>query len=156
MRKRLETLTPRDIKNYKRDIEALENRKKLFLILGFVFLALFIACLVGSILLGIAIYNELGKDEFGHIYFLFAIFDTFAITFTVLFAVGFIAMFVLRVVLIGKQIDKRKRIVEDYEDLHHESEVDETKTEWLKRHGDQHHAFLVESFLLKRNIKNTK
>ena len=118
MRKRLETLTPRDVKNMKRDIEIIEKRKKAFLIVGFVLLGLFVASIVGLVFLGIGTYNALQNEEWQAAYFLFILFDSLVGSLSVLFLIGFIALFVIRGVLLDKQIEKRRRLIEDYEDLH--------------------------------------
>ena len=76
MRKRLETLTPRDVKNMKRDIEIIKKRKKAFLIVGFVLLGLFIASVIGLVFLGIGTYTALQNEEWQAAYFLFILFDS--------------------------------------------------------------------------------
>lgn len=118
MRKRLETLTPRDVKNMKRDIEIIKKRKKAFLIVGFVLLGLFIASVIGLVFLGIGTYTALQNEEWAAAQFLFILFDSLVGSLSVLFLIGFIAMFVIRGVLLDKQIEKRRRLIEDYEDLH--------------------------------------
>lgn len=118
MRKRLEAFTERDIKNLKRDIEICEGRKKVFLTLGIIFLVLFVIGVAGTILLGFAVYNELKNGEPSAAYFLFILFDSLVGSLTVLFLIGAIALFVVRAVIFGKQIEKRQRLIDEYEDLH--------------------------------------
>ena len=118
MRMKIEQLTPRDIKYLKRDIEILKLRKKTFLTLGIVLSILFAIGLAGTILLGFAVYNELKGGDTTSAYFLFILFDSLVGSLTGLCLVGAVAMFVLRGTLLNKKIDKRQRIIDDYDDFH--------------------------------------
>ena len=117
-RKRLEELTETDIRHYKREIEGYKKKQKLFLILGFVFLGLFILSVVGTILLGIGVYQEIVREEFTAAYFLYVVFDSIFITLSILFLIAFITLFVLRSALFGRKIENRLVVIEDYEELH--------------------------------------
>ena len=123
MRKRLEVLTPRDIRNFKRDIEICQKRKKIFLVIGIILLILFLIGVAGTILLGIGVYKEIKDGDPSAAYFLYILFDSLVGSLTVLCFIGMVAMFVLRGVLLDKQIEKRKRLIEDYEDLHRGEEA---------------------------------
>ena len=123
MRKRLEALTPRDIRNFKRDIEICQKRKKTFLVIGIILLILFLIGVAGTILLGIGVYKEIKDGNPSAAYFLYILFDSLVGSLTVLCFIGMVSMFVLRGVLLDKQIEKRKRLIEDYEDLHRGEEA---------------------------------
>lgn len=118
MRKRVEALSPIDVKHLKRDIDIIEGRKKAFLVVGLVLLFLFIAALVGTIFLGIAAYNELKSEDYQSAYFLYVMFDSIVGSLAVLLLIGSVAMFVVRGVIFNKQIEKRRRVIEEYEELH--------------------------------------
>ena len=115
---RIERLTDRDIRRYKRSIENYKQRKKLFLILGFVCLGLTIVFLAAAILLGIfaARAGSEVDDYFSYEYF--ALFLSLCITTASFASTAFvitIIMFVLRGALFDKKIENRKAIIEEYE-----------------------------------------
>ena len=118
MRMKIEQLTPRDIKYLKRDIEILKLRKRTFLTLGIVLLVLFVIGLAGTIALGFGVYNELKSGDTTTAYFLFLLFDSLVGSLTALCLIGGVALLVLRGALLNKKIDKRQRIIDDYEDYH--------------------------------------
>ena len=113
-------MTPRDIRNFKRDIEICQKRKKTFLVIGIVLLILFLIGVAGTILLGIGVYKEIKDGNPSAAYFLYILFDSLVGSLAVLCFIGTVAMFVLRGVLLDKQIEKRKRLIEDYKELHPE------------------------------------
>ena len=115
-RKRVEELTDADIRHFKREIEGYKSKQSLFLILGFIFMILFIAALIGSILLGIGVYNRASAGDFTSAYVLFVFLDTFVGTLAGLFFIAFLAMFILRGALFGKKIENRLNLIEDYEE----------------------------------------
>ena len=115
-RKRVEELTDADIRHFKREIEGYKQKQTLFLILGFIFMILFIAALIGSILLGIGIYNRASAGDFTSAYVLFVFLDTFVGTLAGLFFIAFLVMFILRGALFGKKIENRLNLIEDYEE----------------------------------------
>ena len=115
---RIERLTDRDIRRYQRSIEGYEKRKKLFLTLGFVFLALTIVMLVGAILLGIfaAHCGSEADDYFSFQYFyLFLSLCITTASFGSSFFVLTIVMFVVRSALFQKKIENRLALIEEYE-----------------------------------------
>ena len=115
---RIERLTDRDIRNYQRGIAGYEKRKKIFLILGIIFLVLTILLIAGAILLGIfaAKCRSEVDDYFSFEYFY--LFLSLCITtgsFASTFFVLTIIMFVVRSVLFNKKIENRLAIIEEYE-----------------------------------------
>lgn len=115
-RKRVEELTDADIRHFKREIEGYKQKQTLFLILGFVFMVLFIVSLVGTIFLGIGVYNEIKSGDTYSAYFLYILFDSLVGSLAFIFLIAFIAMFILRGALFGKKIENRLNLIEDYEE----------------------------------------
>ena len=118
-RKRVEELTDADIRHFKREIEGYKQKQTLFLILGFVFIVLFIVSLIGTIFLGIGVYNEIKAGNTYSAYFLYIVFDSLVGSLAFIFFIAFLAMFILRGALFGKKIEKienRLNLIEDYEE----------------------------------------
>ena len=109
---KVENLTDRDIRHYKRDIENYKARQKLFLTLGFVFLGVFLVLIAGSVVFGIFSFSKESFDV-GMFSLMYV-----CMTFAVVFMVAFIAMFILRNALFMRKIENRNRLIEDYEELH--------------------------------------
>ena len=66
----IEKLTDRDIRQFKREIQGYEKRKKVFLIVGFVFLGLTLFFLLATILfIALAVYEgSRGADYINYLY----------------------------------------------------------------------------------------
>ena len=107
-------LTERDIRNYKRDIESYRKRQDAFLVLGFVFLGLFIICLVVGILGAVAFVKAIDNENAARI-ISGALMMEIGFAFSVIFSLAMIAMFVLRAALFGRKIENRQRIIEEWE-----------------------------------------
>ena len=118
----IEKLTEKDIRKFKREMEGYEKRKKLFLILGFIFLGLtLLFLLLGVIFIVLAIVGgaQAVHSEDSWAGFEFAgLFVSLAITtlgFGSTFCVVTIAMFILRSVLFAKKTENRRAAIEEYE-----------------------------------------
>ena len=116
----IEKLTDRDIRKFKREMEGYKRSKRIFLVLGFVFMGLTIFLLALAIMFGVfgwlcrSIDN--GYWEYARMYLFFSLawaVGCFASTF---FLVT-IAMFILRAVLFEKKIENRIVAIEEYEEL---------------------------------------
>ena len=79
-------------------------------------MVLFIVSLVGTIFLGIGVYNEIKAGNTYSAYFLYILFDYLVGALAGLFFIAFLAMFILRGVLFGKKIENRLNLIEDYEE----------------------------------------
>ena len=116
---KVENLTESDIRKFKREIEGYQKSKRIFLILGFVFLGLTLFLLLLAVLFGV--FTGLAAAEVSDYfsYEKFYLFFTLAIT-TASFASTFflvtIAMFILRGVLFQKKTENRLNAIEDYEE----------------------------------------
>ena len=115
----IEKLTERDIRKFKREIEGYEKSKKVFLILGFVFMGLTIVLLGLAIMFGIfaGISGSKMSDVFSYEYFV--AFLALCITtaeFGSTFFLVTILMFILRAVLFQKKTENRLNAIEDYEE----------------------------------------
>lgn len=115
---RIEELTERDIRKFKREIEGYEKRKKLFLVLGFVFLGLTILFLICAVLFGIytGYLARTVEDYWSYVPF-YLFFDLCITTaaFASTFCVATILMFILRGVLFAKKTENRLAAIEEYE-----------------------------------------
>ena len=114
----IEKLTEKDIRKFKREMEGYEKRKKLFLILGFIFLGLtLLFLLLGVVFIVLAIVGGVNaEDYFG--YEFAALFISLAVTtlgFGSTFCVVTIVMFILRGVLFAKKTENRRAAIEEYE-----------------------------------------
>ena len=136
-RKKLEELTAMDIRNFKRDIENYKAKQRTFLILGFVFLVLFLVGLVATIFLGFGVYRELREGDMQTAYFLFLLFDTIVGGLTLIFMFVFILMFVLRGALFNSKIDNRRRLIEDYEDMQKDGFVKEKEPKQIEEKKEE-------------------
>ena len=113
-------LTDQDIRKFKREIEGYEKRKKLFLILGFVFLGIFLFFMLLGIIFFVLTIVEARKHgidnwyeaEYVGLYFSAAI---TTLGFASTFCVATILMFVLRGVLFTKKTENRLAAIEEYE-----------------------------------------
>ena len=114
----IEKLTEIDIRKFKREIEGYEKSKKIFLVLGFVFMGLTIVLLVGAILFGIFAAKAGSKMDDFFSYEYFGAFLALCVT-TASFASTFflvtLIMFILRAVLFAKKIENRLTAIEEYE-----------------------------------------
>ena len=115
----VEKLTDSDIRRFKREIEGYNKSKKIFLILGFVFMALTILLLLGAVLFGIFTWLAGSKVSDYFSYEIFGLMFSLTIT-TASFASTFflvtIIMFILRAVLFQKKTENRLNAIEDYEE----------------------------------------
>lgn len=113
-------LTDQDIRKFKREIQGYEKRKVLFLILGFVFLGLFLLfLLLGIIFLVLLIIEARNINidnwlEYEYVYLYFSLSVT-TLGFASTFCVATILMFVLRGVLFTKKTENRLAAIEEYE-----------------------------------------
>ena len=115
----IEKLTERDIRKFKREIEGYEKSKKVFLILGFVFMVLTILLLAVAIMFGI-FAGFAGKEindyfSFQYFYLYLSLCVTSASFASTIFLVT-ILMFILRAVLFQKKTENRLNAIEDYEE----------------------------------------
>ena len=116
----IEKLTQRDIKNFKRDIEKYRKTQGLFLILGFIFLGIFLITLALGVVMTVLFIQNIDKQQ---LYFLYiSLMDT-GYSIAALFFVGMLAMFVLRGALFNGKIDNRQRAIEDWEDLQKSNQI---------------------------------
>ena len=113
-------LTDQDIRKFKREIEGYERNKRLFLILGFVFLGITLFLMFIAILFfvfgGIAV-NNLEMDnifsyEYAALYFSAG---ATALSFASTFCIATIAMFIVRSVAFAKKTENRLAAIEEYE-----------------------------------------
>ena len=123
----IEKLTDRDIRQFKREIQGYEKRKKIFLILGFVFMGLAIFFLFATIIfIALAVYEgSRGADYINYLYF--DAFLALAITCgsTIVEAVIImIVMFILRGVLFQKKTENRLAAIEEYEEYKKSQQID--------------------------------
>lgn len=118
MRKKIEQLTERDIRKFKRDIEGYEKTKRLFLTMGFVAMGLAIFFLVIAIVFGVfAGISGLDMNDFFS-YEYFGVFLSLCITtasFSSSFFIYMLLMFILRSVLFAKKTANRQYLIEEYE-----------------------------------------
>ena len=116
---KVENLTDSDIRKFKREIEGYQKSKKIFLILGFVFMALTIILLIGAILFGIfAAHAGSEADDyfsFEYFYLFFTLTISTASVASTFFVVT-IVMFILRGVLFQKKTENRLNAIDDYEE----------------------------------------
>ena len=113
-------LTDLDIRKFKREIQGYEKTKKLFLILGFIFLGVCLLSLVLFIvflILGIIEARNQGIDnifelEYVGLYFSLA---GASLSDVGIFLVAMLVMFVLRGVLFTKKTENRLAAIEEYE-----------------------------------------
>ena len=123
----IEKLTDRDIRQFKREIQGYEKRKKIFLILGFVFMGLAIFFLFATIIfIALAVYEgSRGADYINYLYF--DAFLALAITCgsTIVEAVIImIVMFILRGVLFQKKTENRLAAIEEYEEYKKSQQIE--------------------------------
>ena len=118
----IENLTEKDIRKFKREMEGYEKSKKVFLILGFIFLGLTLLFLflgIVFIVLAVVSGSQAAQSEDAWAGYEFAaLFVSLAITtlsFGSTFCVVTIVMFVLRGVLFQKKIENRLTAIEEYE-----------------------------------------
>ena len=116
-RKKLEEYTSHDIKEFKRDIEKYQKTQRLFLILGFVFAALFIVSVFATVFLGILTYINLRDHEYYAAQYLFILFDSVVGSLAFIFCFAFVAMFIVRSAAFNGKIENRRRIIEDWDEL---------------------------------------
>ena len=116
-RKKIEEYTNHDIKEFKRDIEKYQKAQRLFLILGFVFVALFIVSVFATVFIGILTYINFRDHEYYAAHFLFVIFDSVVGSLAFLFLLAFNAMFIIRSAAFNGKIENRRRIIEDWDEL---------------------------------------
>lgn len=123
----IEKLTDRDIRQFKREIQGYERRKKVFLIVGFVFLGLTLFFLLATILfIALAVYEgSRGADYINYLYF--DAFIALAITCgsTMLEClVIMVVMFILRGVLFQRKTENRLAAIEEYEEYKKSQQID--------------------------------
>lgn len=113
-------LTDQDIRKFKREIQGYERNKRLFLILGFVFLGIFLFFMLLGIIffvLTIVEARKYGIDnwyeaEYVGLYFSAAI---TTLGFASTFCIVTIAMFIVRSVVFAKKTENRLAAIEEYE-----------------------------------------
>ena len=115
----IEKLTERDIRKFKREIEGYEKSKKVFLILGFVFMALTILLLGLAVMFGIfaGIAGKEMNDFFSYEYFgLYVSLCVTSASFASTMFLVTLIMFILRAVLFQKKTENRLNAIEDYDE----------------------------------------
>ena len=118
MRLRIEQMTDRDVRKYKRDIEGYEKTKKLFLLMAYIAMALMILFLALAIMFGVfaGIAGQKMNDVFSYEYFgLYVGLCTTCAGFSSSFFIYMLLMFILRSVLFKKKIENRQFAIEEYE-----------------------------------------
>ena len=115
---KIEQMTERDVRRFKKDIEGYEKTKKLFFTMGFVALGLMIVFLLVAIMFGV-FAGLAGKDM--NDYFSYEYFATYlslcitCATFSSSFFVWMLLMFILRMLLFKKKTENRLFYIEEYE-----------------------------------------
>ena len=117
-RLKIEQMTERDVRKFKREIEGYEKTKKLFLAMGFVALGLVALFLILAILFGVfaGIAGSNMSDVFEYEYF--GMYLSLCITCATFASTAFVwmlLMFVLRVTLFKKKTENRLFYIEEYE-----------------------------------------
>ena len=123
----IEKLTDRDIRKFKREIEGYEKSKRIFFILGFVFLGLCVFLLIVAALFGVLAALQITHDGEYVNYMYFTAFLTLAITsasFASTFFLVMLIMFILRGVLFQKKTENRLAAIEDYEEYKKSQQID--------------------------------
>ena len=129
-RLKIEQMTERDVRRFKKDIEGYEKTKKLFLTMGFVALGLMIVFLLIAIMFGV-FAGLAGKDM--NDYFSYEYFATYlslcitCATFSSSFFVWMLLMFILRMLLFKKKTENRLFYIEEYEIYQKEHAQDQQK-----------------------------
>ena len=117
-RLKIEQMTDRDVRRFKKDIEGYEKTKKLFFAMGFVALGLMIVFLLIAIMFGV-FAGFAGKDM--NDYFSYEYFGMYlslcitCATFSSSFFVWMLLMFILRTLLFKKKTENRLYYIEEYE-----------------------------------------
>ena len=114
----IEKLTDRDIRKFKKEMQGYEKSKKIFFILGFVFMGLTILLVVAAILFGIFAAKAGAEMDDLFSYEYFAVFLSLSITSGSTASTFFLVtlvMFILRGVLFAKKIENRETAIEEYE-----------------------------------------
>ena len=109
---KIERLTDRDIRDFRREIEGYKKRQKTFLALGFVFLGLTILFIALSILFGILMFGY--TESYISLYLMYCLFSL-TVSLGTLTLIGMIAMFIVRGAVFNKKIENRERAIEEYE-----------------------------------------
>ena len=125
----VERLTDRDIREYKRDLEGYKKKKRVFLILGFVFLGVTIILIALSVFLGIVAGLQQYENES-----IYAASLSLSITtgvFASVFLEAMIIMFILQGALFAAKINNRIVAIEEYEVYKQavQKEIDDIKNE---------------------------
>ena len=117
-RLKIEQMTDRDVRRFKKDIEGYEKTKKLFFAMGFVAMGLMIVFLLIAIMLGV-FAGFAGKDMndyFSYEYFgMYLSLSITCATFSSSFFVWMLLMFILRALLFKKKTENRLFYIEEYE-----------------------------------------
>ena len=117
-RLKIEQMTDRDVRKFKRDIEGYEKTKKLFLLMAYIAMALMILFLALAIMFGVfaGIAGQKMNDVFSYEYFgLYVGLCTTCAGFSSSFFIYMLLMFILRSVLFKKKIENRQFAIEEYE-----------------------------------------
>ena len=118
MRLRIEQMTERDVRRFKKDIEGYEKTKKLFLTMGFVAMGVMIFLFLLAIMFGVfaGLSGKEVDDYFSYQYF--GMFLSLCITCASFASTAFVymlLMFILRTVLFKKKTENRLFAIEEYE-----------------------------------------
>ena len=117
-RLKIEQMTDRDVRRFKKNIEGYEKTKKLFFAMGFVAMGLMIVFLLIAIMFGV-FAGFAGKDMNDYFsYEYFGIYLSLCITcatFSSSFFVWMLLMFILRTLLFKKKTENRLYYIEEYE-----------------------------------------
>ena len=117
-RLKIEQMTERDVRRFKKDIEGYEKTKKLFLMMAFVALGLMIVFLLVAIMFGVfaGIAGSKMDDYFSYEYFgLYVGLCTTCAGFSSSFFIYMLLMFILRALLFKKKTENRLFYIEEYE-----------------------------------------
>ena len=132
---RIEQMTDRDVRRFKKDIEGYERTKRLFLIMAFVALGLMLFLLCLAIVFGVfaGIAGSDMNDFFSYEYF--GMYLTLCITSASFASTAFVymlLMFILRSVLFKKKIENRQFAIEEYEIYQKEHSNDPKQVEVIE------------------------
>ena len=115
---KIEQMTERDVRKFKKEIEGYEKTKKLFLVMGFVALGLMLFLLALAVMFGVfaGIAGTDMNDFFS--YELFGAYLSLCITCATFASTAFVwmlLMFILRITLFKKKTENRLYYIEEYE-----------------------------------------
>ena len=117
-RLKIEQMTERDVRRFKKDIEGYEKTKKLFLTMGIIAMVLMIVFLTIAIMFGVfaGIAGQKMNDYFSYEYFgLYVGLCTTCAGFASSFFIYMLLMFILRALLFKKKTENRLFYIEEYE-----------------------------------------